>query len=71
MRIEAEFLKLPIPFGVRIAETFDVDAPREPSSDRCFGELRSEERKGDCQIDLPHRASLAHCQLFSVRNRTN
>lgn len=26
MRIEAEFLKLPIPFGVRIAETLDADA---------------------------------------------
>jgi hypothetical protein len=26
MRIEAEFLKLLIPLGVRIAQTFDIDA---------------------------------------------
>jgi len=36
MRIEAEFLELPIPFGVRIAETFDVGAAWETSFDRCF-----------------------------------
>ena len=43
MRIEAEFLKLPIPFGVRIAETFDVDAAREPPFDRSLDQLRSKE----------------------------
>ena len=32
MRIEAEFLELPIPFGVLITQAFDIDAARKPSS---------------------------------------
>ena len=71
MRIEAEFLKLPIPFGVRIAETFDIDAAWETALNRCLDELGSKKRKRERQIDLPHGASLALCQLFGVRNRTN
>ena len=71
MRIEAEFLKLPIPFGVRITETFDIDAAWETAFNRCLDELGSKKRKRDCQIDLPHGALLALCQLFGVRNRTN
>ena len=71
MRIEAEFLKLPIPFGGGIAETFDVDAAWEAAFDSCLDELWSKKRKRESQIDLPHGASLALCQLFGVRNRTN
>ena len=43
MRIEAEILELPAPFGVGVAQTFDVDAAREPSFDRSLDQLRREE----------------------------
>jgi len=43
MRIEAEVLELPAPFGVGVAEAFDVDAAREPPFDRSLDQLRSEE----------------------------
>jgi hypothetical protein len=66
MRIEAEVLDLPIPFGMRIAQTFDVDAAREPPFDRCLDELRSQKRKRECQIDLAHRASFAFGQLCGI-----
>jgi len=65
VRIEAEFLKLPIPFGVRLAETFDIDAAWETAFSRCLDELGSKERERECQIDLPHGASLALCQLLA------
>ena len=71
MGIEAEFLELPIPFGGGIAETFDVDAAWEAAFDSCLDELWSKKRKRESQIDLPHGASLALCQLFGVLNRTN
>ena len=45
MRIEAEFLKLPIPFGVRITQALDVDTAWETSFDRSSDESRSEERE--------------------------
>jgi hypothetical protein len=45
MRIEAEFVELPIPFGVWITQALDVDTAWETSFDRCFDELRSEERE--------------------------
>jgi hypothetical protein len=41
MRIEAEFLKLLIPLGVRIAQTFDIDAAGQAPFDRCLDELGS------------------------------
>jgi hypothetical protein len=71
MRIEAEFLKLPTPFGVRITETFDIDAALETAFDCCLDELGSKKCKRERQIDLPHGVSLALCQLLSVRNRTS
>ena len=43
MRIEAEVLELPAPFGVGVAESFDADAAREPPFDRSLDQLRSEE----------------------------
>ena len=43
VRIDAEFLELPAPFGVGIAEAFDVDAAREPPFDRSLNQLRREE----------------------------
>ena len=59
MRIEAEFLELPIPFGMGVAQTFDVDAARQAPFDSCLDQLRSQKRKRECQIDLPNGASLA------------
>ena len=66
MRIEAEFLELPIPFGVRIAETFDVDAARQASFDCCLDQLRSKECERKCQIDLAQAALFAFCQLLRI-----
>ena len=66
VRIEGKFFELPAPFSVGITQALDVDAAREASFDSCLHELRSKERKRECQIDLPHGASLALCQLFSV-----
>ena len=66
MRIEAEFLKLPIPFGVRITETFDIDATREAAFNRCLDEFWRKKRKRERQIHLTHCASLALCQLPGV-----
>jgi len=71
VRIEAEFLELPILFGVRITVTFDIDAAWKTAFNRCLDELGSKERERESQINLPHGASLALCQLFGVRNRTN
>ena len=64
MRIEAEFLELPAPFGVGVAEAFDVDAAREPPFDRSLDQLWSEECERERQIDLSYRALLALCQLL-------
>jgi len=66
MRIEAEFLELPAPFGVGVAEAFDVDAAREPPFDRSLDQLRSQERERKGQIDLTQGALFALCQLLGV-----
>jgi hypothetical protein len=59
MRIEAEFLKLLIPLGVRIAQTFDIDAAGQAPFDRCLDELGSKKRKRERQIDLAQGTSFA------------
>jgi hypothetical protein len=43
IRIGAEFLELPAPFGAGVAEALDVDATREPPFDRCLDKFRSKE----------------------------
>jgi len=43
MRIEAEFLELPIPFGVGIPQALKSDAAGKAPLDRCLDELRSQE----------------------------
>ena len=41
MRIEAEFLDLPIPFGLGIPQALNSDAAGKAPFDRCLDELRS------------------------------
>ena len=43
MRIEAEFLELPIPFGVGIPQALKSDAAGKAPFDRCPDQLGSEE----------------------------
>ena len=43
MRIEAEFLDLPIPFGVGIPQALKIDATGKAPFDRCLDELRRKE----------------------------
>jgi len=43
MRIEAEFLELPIPFGVGIPQALNIDAAGKAPFDRCLDELRRKE----------------------------
>ena len=69
--VDAEILELPAPVGVGIAQALDIDAAWYALLDSCLDELRSKKLKRECQIDLPHGASLALCQLFSVGNRTS
>jgi hypothetical protein len=59
VRIEAKLLELPALFSVWIAQALDVDASREASFDSCLHELRSKERKRECQIDLAQGTSFA------------
>ena len=66
VRIEAKLFELSAPFSGRIAQAFDIDAAWETTFDRCLDELRSKKRKRKHQIDLPHGATLALCQLFRI-----
>jgi hypothetical protein len=43
MRIEAEILDLPIPFGVGIPQALKIDAAGKVPFDRCLDELRRKE----------------------------
>jgi hypothetical protein len=43
IRIEAEFLELPIPFGVGIPQALNIDAAGKAPFDRCLDELRRKE----------------------------
>ena len=43
MRIEAEFLELPIPFGVGIPQALKSDAVGKAPFDRCLDQLRRKE----------------------------
>ena len=43
MRIEAEFLDLPIPFDVGIPQALKIDAAGKAPFDRCLDELRRKE----------------------------
>ena len=43
MRIEAEFLDLPIPVGVGIPQALKIDAAGKAPFDRCLDQLRRKE----------------------------
>ena len=43
MRIEAEFLELPSPFGVGVPQALKIDAAGKAPFDRCLDELRRKE----------------------------
>ena len=62
-RIESERLKLPAPFGRRIAEPLDADAAGEATFDGRFDKIRGEEGERDGHIDLPNAAFLASAKL--------
>ena len=42
---KAEFVKLPAPIGIGIAQALDIDATREAAFNRCLDQLRSKERE--------------------------
>jgi hypothetical protein len=62
-RIESERLKLPAPFGRRIAEPLDADAAGEATFYCCFDKIGGEESERDGHIDLPNAALLAGAKL--------
>ena len=66
VRIEAEVQELRSPIRVGIPQALNVDAAWEAAFNRCLDELGSKKRKRERQIDLPHGASLALCQLTGV-----
>jgi hypothetical protein len=62
-RIESERLKLPAPFGRRIAEPFDADAAGEATFYGRFDKIGGEEGERDGHVDLPDAAFLAIAEL--------
>src|SRR5271167_3923346 len=58
-RIKSERLKLPAPFGRRIAEPLDADAAGQATFHGCLDKIRGEEGERDGHIDLPNAALLA------------
>ncbi len=62
-RIESERLKLPAPFGRRIAEPLDADAAGQATFYGRFDKIGCEEGERDGHIDLPNAAFLASAKL--------
>src|SRR5258705_8694244 len=62
-RIESERLKLPAPFGRRIAEPLDADAAGQATFHCRFDKIGCEEGERDGHIDLPNTALLASAKL--------
>jgi hypothetical protein len=59
LRPESKRLKLAAPFGRRITESLDADAPGQATFNRCFDEIGCEEGERDRHIHLPNAAFLA------------
>jgi len=55
--------------GKTYALPFDTDAARQTTFNRCFDEVRREERERDRHIDLTHAAFLACGDLMNVGHR--
>src|SRR5260370_23407138 len=62
-RIESERLKLPAPFGRRIAESLDADAAGQATFYCCFDKIGCEEGERNSHIDLLNAALLASAKL--------
>ena len=62
-RIESERLKLPAPFGRRIAEPLDADAAGQAAFNCCLDKIWREEGERDGHIDLPNAAFFASAKL--------
>ena len=54
------------PIGVQVSQAFDVEAARQSTLYRCPDQLGREKGKGECQIDLTRRTSLALGQLLGA-----
>ena len=57
------------PIGVQVSQAFDVEAARQSTLYRCPDQLGREKGKGECQIDLTRRTSLALGQLLGAGYR--
>jgi hypothetical protein len=66
VRIETEVLELARPAWGGITQALDINAARQATFDGCLHELRSKERKLECQIDLAQGASFALSKLAGV-----
>ena len=64
MRVEAEQLVLPRPFGRQIAKADEAHAVRQPALDRGLDEIGGKEGKRDRHIDLAYAAPLSICDAF-------
>ena len=62
-RIESERLKLPAPFGRRIAEPLDADAAGQATLCGSSDKIGREEGKRDGQVDLPDATFLASAKF--------
>ena len=62
-RFESERLKLPAPFGRRIAEPLYADAAGQATFYCCFDKIGCEEGERDGHIDMPNAAFLASTKL--------
>jgi hypothetical protein len=69
-RIESERLKLPAPFGRRIAEPLDADAAGQATFYGRFDKIGCEEGERDGHIDLPNAALLASAKLCDRSHST-
>ena len=68
--IEPERLKLPAPFGRRIAQPLDANAAGQATFYCCFDKIGREEGERDGHIDLPNAAILASAKLCDRGNST-
>ena len=69
-RIESKRLKLPAPFGRRIAETLDTDAAGQAAFYGSFDKIGREEGKRDGHVDPPSAAFLASAELCHCGHST-
>jgi hypothetical protein len=64
--LQTKRFDLPRPFHRRIAQPFDVNAPRQAALDSGADKLGSKEGERDGHVDMTDAASLAQCNLLSA-----